>query len=799
LQSMRRFATMRPLPFVILATVAWILVAGLAALVAAWALQTPLADLLPRSLGTLTATACLLVVMGRWGWLRAAGVAAPGSWRLWLVTAGLAVYVVVAYQVAFFGGIALNVSSFSGSGGAQAVLARQVVVTVAEEFLFRGFLLYALVRVWGDSRRSLLAAVTVPALIFGLAHAPQVLAGNPLDDTLMTMLNCFVCGLWWGTLLLLGGSIWPAVLIHAASNASFQITALSLGGVDPTAADYAAATLAELPLVIAGLWLLLRKVPGSNRLEGGERKERTRSMKPRPFFPLLIVLSLALVGCGTPAAAPATVTPDQLAQSLATFERELEALRQDLKIPGLSAAVVKDGQLVWARGLGLAGVENRVPATPETPYHLASVTKPFAALAIMQLVQDGKLTLDDPVSRYGVTLPEGGAVTVRHLMSHTSAGTPGARFRYDGTRYGLLSQVVLAATGRSLQDWLFERILSPLGMDDTVPAPPATCAGLPFAPACDRVHAALARPYLLDGELNPVPGFYQDSVNAGAGLVSTVADLAEFDAALDANTLVPAATKELMFTPTVSTSGQELPYGLGWFTQSYRGTRLIWHTGYSPPSTSALFLKLPEQGLTFVVLANTDGLSRPFAAAMGGGDVLGSLVAVTFYKHLVLAPQYGQPLPAIDWSAYSSTVLAAISQVEDETLRDLLDREYQALRALAGSLADVRARVEQIARMRATAEEVARSLDPRTLDLYAGTYEFAGMGGVTLSVERAGDKLYMDVPGQPPQELLPLSETRFFMPAGLDVYQFDFTLDEPGQTCRLVLTLGNMSFTGWRS
>jgi CubicO group peptidase (beta-lactamase class C family) len=521
-------------------------------------------------------------------------------------------------------------------------------------------------------------------------------------------------------------------------------------------------------------------------------------MKARPFFPLLIVVSLALAGCSAPAAPPATATPVPLAQSLATFERELDALRQELKIPGLSAAVVKDGELVWARGLGFADVENRILAAAETPYHLASVTKPFAALVIMQLVQDGKLSLDDPVSRYGVTLPEGDAVTVRHLMSHTSAGTPGARFRYDGARYGLLSQVVLAATGRSLQDWLFERILSPLGMDDTAPAPPTTCAGLPFAPACERVYAAIARPYLLDGELNPVPGFYQDSFNAGAGLVSTVVDLARFDAALDANTLVTAATKEQMFRPTVSTSGQKLPYGLGWFTQSYRGTRLIWHTGYSPPSTSALFLKLPEQGLTFVVLANTDGLSRPFGAAMGGGDVLGSLVAVTFYKHLVLAPQLGQPLPAIDWSAYSSAVQTAINQVEDEPLRDLLTKEFQARRALASSLENVKAQVERIATMRATAEEVARSLDPQTLDLYAGTYEFAGMGGVTLSVSRVGDKLYLNVPGQPPQELLPLSETRFFVPAGLDVYQFDFTLDAPGQTCRLVLTLGDMSFTGWR-
>jgi membrane protease YdiL (CAAX protease family) len=263
MRSLRRFATAHPLPFVILATVAWIVVAGVAAFIAARILQTPLVDDLAQSAGMLTATACLLLVMGRWGWLRAAGITVPGSWRLWAVTAGLTVYVVIAYQLGFFRGLALNTASAWGSGEAQSILARQAVVGSAEEFLFRGLLVCALVRVWGDSRRGLLAAVTVPALIFGLTHIMQALGGNPLDDTLMTILNAFAGGVWYGALVLLGGSIWPAVLIHAMTNATVQISGASLRGFDPSVMDYAWATAAELPLVIAGLWLLLRRVPGS--------------------------------------------------------------------------------------------------------------------------------------------------------------------------------------------------------------------------------------------------------------------------------------------------------------------------------------------------------------------------------------------------------------------------------------------------------------------------------------------------------------------------------------------------------
>ena len=184
---------------------------------------------------------------------------------------------------------------------------------------------------------------------------------------------------------------------------------------------------------------------------------------------LVGIACLVLVGCSTTAAPPATATPEPLVQTLGAFEVELEVVRQELKIPGMSAAIVRDGQLIWARGFGYADVENQIPAGPDTPYHLASVTKPFAAVIIMQLVQEGKLSLDDPVSRYGVLVPEGDKVLVRHLLSHTSEGTPGARYQYNGDRYAQLSQVVLAATGRSLQDWLYERILQPLGMDNTAP------------------------------------------------------------------------------------------------------------------------------------------------------------------------------------------------------------------------------------------------------------------------------------------------------------------------------------------
>jgi hypothetical protein len=199
------------------------------------------------------------------------------------------------------------------------------------------------------------------------------------------------------------------------------------------------------------------------------------------------------------------------------------------------------------------------------------------------------------------------------------------------------------------------------------------------------------------------------------------------------------------------------------------------------------------------VLANTDLLSRQYQAGHGdGNDVLGSLVALAFYKRFVLAPEYGQPLPAIDWSAGESFVLTQISRVQDQAVRELLGKEFQARQALASSLADVKATAQRLATMCATAQELAKSLDPQTLDLYAGTYEFPEAGGLVLSVSRVAEKLYATQSGEPPQELLPLSAAHFFVPAGYDVYKLDFVADPAGGAFRLLLSLYGMSYTGWR-
>ena len=143
--------------------------------------------------------------------------------------------------------------------------------------------------------------------------------------------------------------------------------------------------------------------------------------------------------------------------SSSSFAIQLERLREALGIPGMAVTVVRGQEVVFAEGFGLANVEDGRPATPSTPFGLASVTKPIAATLIMQLVDEGTIDLDRPISEYGVSIANDRGITARHLLNHTSEGTPGLVHEYQGDRYGFLAGVIEGATGRSFAAELSER------------------------------------------------------------------------------------------------------------------------------------------------------------------------------------------------------------------------------------------------------------------------------------------------------------------------------------------------------
>lgn len=349
----------------------------------------------------------------------------------------------------------------------------------------------------------------------------------------------------------------------------------------------------------------------------------------RPFPAVAAALALFVGGCGSESVT-APVKVERPATSVAEFEARLEALRSRLRVPGMAAAIAGPGGTGWARGFGQADAERTVPATPTTSFHLASLTKTFAAFIIMQLVEEGRLDLDRPVADFGINLPQ---VRVRHLLTHTSDSLPpGSAYSYNGDRYALLSGVIQRAAGEPFSRLVSERIILPLALAETAPniGSPQDFNYTGYDPLTFERNLARAYGQGSNGAILPLS--YPSLFSPAAGLISSVRDMIRYSNAIDSDRLVSPAAKAQMFTPSRTNSGAPIPYGLGWFVQSFEGTRLVWHYGFWT-GNSSLIIKVPERGLTFVVLANSDGLSREVDLA--AGDVRVSPVAAEFLAAFV--------------------------------------------------------------------------------------------------------------------------------------------------------------------
>lgn len=332
------------------------------------------------------------------------------------------------------------------------------------------------------------------------------------------------------------------------------------------------------------------------------------------FFALLIFTVI----CSFSSSSTDVLSRDLSDDPLASLEQELEDLRKDLRVPGLSAAIAKEDTVVWSKGFGWADKELGIPATQKSLFHLASLTKPYATTIILQLAQEGQLDLNSPISRFGIEMENSDQITVRHLLSHTSSGEPGTTFKYDGNRFGQLDKVIEIATGNSFAQELRMRMLEPLKLKETVPNPLDYNAFIEaggdisqvkkyFVTEYARKWGRLLWPSGLFGPLSPInsPEYF----GTAAGIVATASDVARFSVALDNNLLLDHSLYSLSLRPNVGPQGENFPFGLGWFLETYNGHLIAWQYGHWFGSSS-LIIKVPEQKVTFVILANSDGLSR---------------------------------------------------------------------------------------------------------------------------------------------------------------------------------------------
>jgi CubicO group peptidase (beta-lactamase class C family) len=296
--------------------------------------------------------------------------------------------------------------------------------------------------------------------------------------------------------------------------------------------------------------------------------------------------------------------------------------------PGASLLIVRDGQVVLAKGYGLADVEQRVPVTPQTDFRLASLSKQFTAAAIMLLVADGKLRLDDSVATLVTGLPAfARGVTVRHLLNHTSGlpayedfvpdsqtaqvhdadvpalishapglkFAPGTHYDYSNTGYCLLALVVEHVAGQRFADVLRERIFTPLGMTNTMAREEKTVVP-------HRAYGYTVRP-------TGVRRTDQSNTSAtlgDGGIYSNIVDFAKWDRALERHTLVSAGAQRLAWTPPVLPDTAVTEYGFGWFIGKAHGLTRQYHHGESRGFTNFI-LRYPDRRLTVVILTNRTG------------------------------------------------------------------------------------------------------------------------------------------------------------------------------------------------
>ncbi|MBN2205883.1 MAG: beta-lactamase family protein [Candidatus Aminicenantes bacterium] len=341
--------------------------------------------------------------------------------------------------------------------------------------------------------------------------------------------------------------------------------------------------------------------------------------------------------------------------------KRVEALFENLigaDEPGAAVLVAKGGRAVFARGWGVTDLRTKRPIGPETNFRLASVTKPFTAMAVMLLVRDGKLRYEDGLTDIFPGFPEyGREITVRRLLNHTSGlpdyedvmpapdpalpvesvqisdaevldllkertegkFPPGARWAYSNSGYVLLGLVVEKVSGRTFPDFLRERIFAPLGMTGTVVYERGKneIANRAFGHA--RENGAW-----IEKDQSPT------SATRGDGRVySSLVDLAKWDNALHRHTLMSAeemapalAPVQVESEPPTEPDGSPAAYGFGWFLNPWNGRARMWHYGETSGFRTAVH-RLTDDGLTVVVLCNRDDRDASALALKTAGIYLG--------------------------------------------------------------------------------------------------------------------------------------------------------------------------------
>jgi serine beta-lactamase-like protein LACTB len=360
---------------------------------------------------------------------------------------------------------------------------------------------------------------------------------------------------------------------------------------------------------------------------------------PSSTLPAILTL---VVGLGAVAGAQQQNAPAVSPLSRARIDNAVEASMAATRAPGLSLAIGVDGRLQFEHGYGVANLESNAPAQAGTVYRLASVSKPITAVATMQLVDRGRLTLDDTVGKWLPDVPVSlRPITIRQLLSHQSGirhytaaeddpaqhyvrhyaslrealaifqadalvHAPGARMTYSTYAYTLLGVIIEAASGQTYVDFVTQNILKPVGMSSTRPDDPHAIVPFRSAGYARTDAGGLRNASFMDASYK-IPG---------GGWLSTAGDMVRFGLALQGGSLVTPRSFTQMTTMQVARDKQDTFYGLGLIVDGWgvpdapRIPGLAWHGGVQQGVTTNLYMLQP--GRTAVALMiNLEGEGLP--------------------------------------------------------------------------------------------------------------------------------------------------------------------------------------------
>lgn len=344
------------------------------------------------------------------------------------------------------------------------------------------------------------------------------------------------------------------------------------------------------------------------------------------MFAALVVVSLGLeVGAATPP--PQLSAPSALQVEV---DRLALAALKDADVPALSIAVLENGHIALVKAYGIANVARRVPARPAMRFCIGSISKQFLAVAMLQLQEQGRVSLDDPVGRYFPNLTRAADVRIRDLLTHTSGYRdywpqdyvpaamrqpierdrllhdwaeapldfePGTQFQYSNTGYVVAGAIIEQVTQRPLFEVLHERIFAPLGMTSVVDI---NAGALGPQDATGYTRFALGPP-------RPAPKEGAGWLFAAGGLAMTAEDLARWNQALLERRLLSSASYRALMTTTLLANGASAEYGLGLDVKLESGRRVLGHSGEVSGFTADNLL-FPDDGVAVIVLSNKDAV-----------------------------------------------------------------------------------------------------------------------------------------------------------------------------------------------